>query len=91
MAYFSARDTTGRLAVGAAHSTNVLGPYTDIGAPLVRDASLGAIDAHAFVTSSGTPYLLWKLDGNAVGAPTPIRIQRLAPDTGCRSSARRPR
>ena len=28
----------------------------------------------------GTPHLIWKDDGNAVGEPTPIWIQELADD-----------
>lgn len=77
VAYFSARHRDGSLAVGAATSNNVLGPYTDIGRPLVQVARPGVIDAHFFRASNGAQYLLWKYDGNAVGARTPIYIQRL--------------
>jgi arabinan endo-1,5-alpha-L-arabinosidase len=78
--YFSARGNNGVFAIGAASATNVLGPYTDIGAPLVSAPSPGLIDAHHFESSTGARYILWKVDGNAVGAPTPIRIQPLAPN-----------
>ncbi len=80
VAYFSARHTNGHFAVGAAHATNILGPYTDVGQPLVNDPNPGVIDAHEFEAASGAKYLLWKVDGNAVGASTPIKIQRLAAD-----------
>lgn len=81
VAYFSARSSaTGTFAIGAAAADGVLGPYQDIGAPIVTEPSPGAIDAHQFQASSGTSYLVWKVDGNAVGSPTPIKIQQLAPD-----------
>lgn len=78
--YFSARATTGTFAVGAAWSTSPTGPFVDVGAPLVAPPSPGAIDAHYFRASGGAHYLLWKVDGNAVGQSTPIRIQPLAPN-----------
>jgi len=80
VAYFSARHTNGAFAVGAAWATNVLGPYTALGQPLVNDPNPGVIDAHFFQAAGGAKYLLWKVDGNAVGAPTPIKIQPLAAD-----------
>lgn len=79
--YFSAvSSTTGTFAIGAGWSSTPLGPYQDIGAPLVTEPAPGAIDAHYFRASSGKHYLLWKVDGNAVGQPTPIKIQELAAD-----------
>lgn len=81
VAYFSAKyGADGSLAVGAATATDALGPYTDLGKPLVHDPSPGVIDAHEFTAPGGKHYLLWKVDGNAVGAKTPIRIQPLADD-----------
>jgi arabinan endo-1,5-alpha-L-arabinosidase len=80
VAYFSARDRNGRLSIGAASATNLLGPFADLGHPLVEDSSLGLIDASEINASDGTPYLLWKVDGNAVGQPTPIHAQALATD-----------
>ena len=81
VAYFSAKTASdGSLAVGAATATDPLGPYTDLGAPLVHDPSPGVIDAHEFEASDGQRYLLWKVDGNAIGKPTPIRIQPLEAD-----------
>ncbi len=80
VAYFSARGADGRLAVGAASAPSATGPFTDIGQPLVHDPSMGLIDASEFTAPNGTPYALWKEDGNAVGLPTPIHGQPLAPD-----------
>jgi len=77
--YFAARDTTGVLCVGVAYSTKIFGPYTDIGAPLVRNESVGNIDPHYFF-DSGIGYLFWKEDGNGKVPPekyTPIWAQPL--------------
>ena len=78
--YFSARHRDGDLALGAAVADNALGPYVDIGRPLLRDPNPGVIDTHFFQASTGERYLLWKVDGNAVGRQTPIRIQPIAED-----------
>jgi arabinan endo-1,5-alpha-L-arabinosidase len=80
VAYFTARHSDGKLSVGAAFADSPLGPYTDLGAPLVHDAGMGMIDANAFVDETGTPYLVWKADGNAAGQPTPIYGQGLTAD-----------
>lgn len=80
IAYFSARHRDGSLAVGAAIGTSPLGPFRDLGRPLVHDPNPGVIDVHFFEAPDGARYLLWKLDGNAVRARTPIYIQRLAAD-----------
>ncbi len=79
VAYFSARQANGKLAIGAASAASPLGPYTALAAPLVADAGIGLIDASAFL-AGGTAYLAWKEDGNAVGQPTPIRARALAAD-----------
>lgn len=79
LAYFSARHRDGDLAVGVASADDVLGPYRDSGAPLVRDPR-GAIDAHAFEAPDGSRYLVWKTDGNASGVSTTIELQPLAAD-----------
>lgn len=77
--YFAARGSDGMLAVGAASATSALGPFTDIGAPLIHDASMGLIDPSEINAPNG-PYVLWKEDGNAIGKPTPINAQPLAAD-----------
>lgn len=81
VAYFSARNRAdGSLALGAATASSALGPFTDLGRPLVHDPSPGVIDAHYFRASDGRRFLVWKVDGNAVGRATPIRISELEPD-----------
>jgi hypothetical protein len=40
----------------------------------------GAIDPAVFVDSSGTPWLLWKSDGDCCDEPTAIYSQQLSPD-----------
>jgi GH43 family beta-xylosidase len=80
IAYFTARDDRGMLSIGAASSATATGPFEDLGAPLVRDPQMGLIDASQFTASDGTPYLLWKEDGNAIGKPTQILAQQLTAD-----------
>lgn len=80
VAYFSARHTNGVFAIGAATASQPQGPYTPQAQPLLQVPSPGAIDAHFFRSSSGQNYLLWKIDGNAIGQATPIRIQPLSAD-----------
>jgi beta-xylosidase len=80
VAYFTARQGNGQLAIGAATASDPLGPYTDSGAPLVQNTSTGFIDATEFEDDLGQPYLVWKFDGNATGQKTPIFGQALSPD-----------
>lgn len=60
--YYSASDTSGQLRVGVATATNILGPYTDLGRPLIR-SSYGVIDVNFFRDDNGRQYLYWKEDG----------------------------
>lgn len=78
--YFSAWAKGGTFAIGAGTSDSPTGPFTDLGKPLLTAPHPGVIDAHYFRRSNGEHYLLWKIDGNAVGQSTPIRIQPLAAD-----------
>ncbi len=80
VAYFSAQGMDGLNAVGAASAPKATGPFTDIGKPLVTDATIGVIDAHEITTSKGEAYVVWKVAGLGVGKPTPIKSQRLAAD-----------
>ena len=80
VAYFTARHQDGILSIGAATATSSLGPFTDVGQPLVHDAVMGMIDPTEIEDGSGNRYLVWKEDGNAVGKPTPIYGQALSPD-----------
>jgi hypothetical protein len=84
LVYFTARHgATGQLAIGVGVSSTgaVTGPYNDVGAPLVLDASpqkYGMIDATYFRDpADNASYVVFKRDGNAVGAPTPIHWARL--------------
>lgn len=79
--------------IGAATASSVLGPYKAspslLACPIDKG---GAIDPAAFTDHDGTPYLLWKIDGNNIGhggvcgntvqprQPTPIMLQKLNPD-----------
>lgn len=79
--------------IGAATATSALGPYTPhpslLACPIKKG---GAIDPAAFTDHDGTPYLLWKVDGNNIGhggecgnmvrprQPTPIMLQKLQPN-----------
>jgi GH43 family beta-xylosidase len=80
VAYFTARHQDGRLSIGAATSGSPLGPFSDIGHPLLHDAGMGLIDATHFEAPNGKHYVIWKEDGNAVGKPTPIHGQELTGD-----------
>ncbi len=77
IAYFTAVNGANVLSIGAASATSIEGPYTDRGGPLVEHPQ-GVIDASFFEDSDGTRYLLYKIDGNSVGQPTPIFIRKLA-------------
>jgi len=80
VAYFTARHSDGQLSIGAATATSPTGPFQDIGQPLVHDATIGLIDATEFADANGKPYLVWKVDGNAVKQHTPIYGQALSAD-----------
>jgi beta-xylosidase len=80
VAYFTAVNGADVLSIGAAWADSPLGPYTDRGGPLVEDPQ-GVIDATYFRDpGDGAHYLLYKIDGNAHGQPTPILIRKLAAD-----------
>ena len=81
---------TGRMCLGAALATGPAGPFTPTSAsPLVCDAAEGGdIDPSSFVDTDGTRYLLYKNDGNAVGRPTILWLQRTAADGLTFSGAR---
>jgi arabinan endo-1,5-alpha-L-arabinosidase len=72
----------GRMCVGAAVASSPAGPYASVGgAPLVCNASEGGdIDPSSFVDTDGRRYLVYKNDGNAIGAPTIIWLQPVAAD-----------
>ena len=73
---------SGRQCIGAALADSPGGPFAPVGTqPLVCPLEDGgAIDASSFVDSDGARYLVWKNDGNAIGATTWIHVQRVAAD-----------
>ena len=73
---------TANKCVGRAVASKPLGPFVDRAAEsLVCQPTLGgSIDASPFRDDDGRLYLLWKNDGNAIGAPTYIYAQRLSSD-----------
>lgn len=81
--YFTAREqASGRQCTGVATSIDPLGPFTsDAEKPLVCQRDLGGtIDASPFRDADGKLYLYYKADANAVGKPTDIFVQPMAPD-----------
>ncbi len=81
--YFTARErSSGKQCIGVASAGDPRGPFaSDATEPLIcqRDAG-GSIDPHAFRDADGQLYLYYKNDGNAIGRPTHIYVQRLAGD-----------
>jgi len=77
--YYTSVNAANVLSIGAAVADSPLGPFTDRGGPLVEDAQ-GVIDASFVRDRDGAPYLVYKIDGNAHGQPTPIYLRRLAAD-----------
>ena len=83
--YFTARyatDAGGRQCLGLAMSDVPEGPFRHVGdEPFVCQTDRGgSIDASTFVDEDGTPYLLWKNDGNASGTQSWLWLQELTPD-----------
>jgi beta-xylosidase len=71
-----------RFCISVAVADKPEGPYTDTTkAPLVCDSDPnGSIDPQPFVDDDGTPYLLWKSEGDPGRRPTRIWSRRLAAD-----------
>ncbi|MFB9235053.1 glycoside hydrolase family 43 protein [Plantactinospora siamensis] len=83
VAYYTAADRrSGRQCIGRAVASKPTGPYVDDAAePLICQADQGgSIDASPFRDDDGTLWLVWKNDGNAIGADTWLWSQRLSPD-----------
>jgi beta-xylosidase len=81
--YYTARHTaSGRQCIGAARSASPAGPFTPVGdtALICPTQEGGAIDAAAFVDADNTRYITYKNDGNAIGLPTYLYLQRVAAD-----------
>jgi arabinan endo-1,5-alpha-L-arabinosidase len=81
--YYTARDRESQiLCIGVAVSDNIAGPYVDIGLPLIKNMSVGSIDATVYHHDENTHFLIWKDDGNDPRwkLPTWIWMQQLSPD-----------
>lgn len=80
--YTAADHASGKECVGRAVADSPAGPYRDDStAPLVCSPDQGgAIDPSPFRDDDGSLWLVWKNDGNAVGADTWLWSQRLSPD-----------
>ncbi|MET0403068.1 MAG: family 43 glycosylhydrolase [Cystobacter sp.] len=75
---YTARKKGGPLCVAMATAAQPQGPYTDQG-PLVCEA-LGSIDGALIRDENERLFLVWKLDGNSAGLPTPLWAQALDMD-----------
>jgi beta-xylosidase len=80
--YTAASASAGVQCIGRAVASAPGGPYVDsASAPLVCQASDGgSIDASPFRDADGSRYLLWKNDGNAIGADTWLWSRPLSAD-----------
>jgi arabinan endo-1,5-alpha-L-arabinosidase len=84
---YTARQRNNALAIGLARSPGPLGPWRDLGRPLVSAHAVnttglpddlvqpvlsgGVIDSHIFIDANGDRYLFWKHDTNGVW-PRPL-------------------
>jgi hypothetical protein len=72
--YTSRHRASNRQCIGVATSASPTGPFVDnAGGPIVCQTDRGgSIDAAVFTDDGGTPWLLWKNDGNCCGFPTQL-------------------
>ncbi len=70
------------MCISRATSASPSGPFVDdsSAAFICPTSEGGAIDPSIFVASDGTPWLLWKTDGDCCNLPTHIYSQQLSPD-----------
>lgn len=73
--YYTAHKKNGPLCVAVATAPRPQGPYTDHG-PIICDPP-GSIDGVLIRDENDVPYLVWKVDGNSRGEPTPLFAQQL--------------
>lgn len=73
---------SGKQCISVATAGGPTGPYQDsTSAPLVCQTELnGSIDPSPFVDADGTPWLIWKSEGDPNGEETRIWVQRLTAD-----------
>ena len=76
------RGWTNAECISRATATNPAGPFVDnsSAAFICPIDQGGAIDPSVFVASNGTPWLLWKSDGDCCDKPTYIYSQQLSSD-----------
>jgi xylan 1,4-beta-xylosidase len=87
LAYYSARQKSGKMCVAVASSSNPIGPYDDAG-PLVCQPT-GSIDPSVVRNKTGWPFLVWKEDRNTDGVTTVIWVQPLSLDGRTLTGVRR--
>ena len=81
--YYTARYVeAGLQCISLATAAEPQGPYEDdSGEPFICQTEMGgSIDPYPFVDVDGTPYLLWKNDGNCCGLPVKLWAQELSAD-----------
>jgi hypothetical protein len=73
---------TSAMCISRATSTSPAGPFVDDStSAFVCPVSMGgAIDPSVYIRADGTPWLLWKSDGDCCKLTTTIYAQQLAPD-----------
>jgi xylan 1,4-beta-xylosidase len=76
--FYTAHKKNGPLCVGSASANSPSGPFTDNGPLVCQD--VGSIDGFSIRDENGKRHLIWKEDGNSVGAPTKIWAQELSDD-----------
>lgn len=93
---YTAREKSNALAIGLAKSRSPIGPWEDLGRPLLTGGvhypphdpadgpappmSGGVIDSHIFIDDEGQPYLFWKADTNGVWPRPLANLLRERPD-----------
>jgi arabinan endo-1,5-alpha-L-arabinosidase len=80
LAFTAHHRASGRQCIGVATASRVQGPYTARPDPLVCDVAEGGSIDPSFVRDTAGLRLLYKVDGNCCGRPTPLRSVPLAPD-----------
>jgi hypothetical protein len=70
------------MCISRATSTSPTGPFVDdsSSAFICPYQQGGAIDPSVFIAADGTPWLLWKVDGDCCNLPTTIYSQQLSTD-----------
>jgi hypothetical protein len=80
LAFTAHHAASGRQCIGVATAGRVGGPYAPLPQPLACDLAEGGSIDPSFVRSDRGLRLLWKVDGNCCGRPTPLRSAALTPD-----------